>query len=446
ALAVGSTLLGFVVSFVLLYPSSKRIASELDALGMAERVTTMMEYRDSEDEMARMQRKDALECIAKAKPKQIRFHIKKKVWATCIVSLLLTAGMLMLPHNFFSFLFAQTSAQENEVDRIVQELIEDLREQLDKSELEDELKNELEEIVDDLEKELEQGGSALDQAGKLDETLDRIEDLFEKELSKNKIGLALQKYELTKPLGKSICDGELTDVANELDTLEEQLLHDKTLLKELSDTISEALTESGVDESDALYQAFDIFSADLLGVSSDSTQFEEELHEVFEKAKEAILAALEKQNAAQKEKEEIEEILNNAKDELLKTENEPSSESQAPAPSAPQQPGNESGSGDSAQPGQGGDPAPGPGNGPRPGPDGEGGEGGEGDSDGDGQQQGGDGKEDERLEVFYDPISGEVSYGKVFDAYYAEYLKALKTGEVPKELQEIMDRYFEALT
>ncbi|MBQ8399631.1 MAG: hypothetical protein IJX08_06650, partial [Clostridia bacterium] len=102
--------------------------------------------------------------------------------------------------------------------------------------------------------------------------------------------------------------------------------------------------------------------------------------------------------------------------------------------------------GDSAQPGQGGDPAPGPGNGPRPGPDGEGGEGGEGDSDGDGQQQGGDGKEDERLEVFYDPISGEVSYGKVFDAYYAEYLKALKTGEVPKELQEIMDRYFEALT
>ena len=48
-------------------------------------------------------------------------------------------------------------------------------------------------------------------------------------------------------------------------------------------------------------------------------------------------------------------------------------------------------------------------------------------------------------EGIYDPVSGSVSYGEVFAAYYAEYLAALEAGEVPEDLQEIIDQYFSSL-
>ena len=48
-------------------------------------------------------------------------------------------------------------------------------------------------------------------------------------------------------------------------------------------------------------------------------------------------------------------------------------------------------------------------------------------------------------EGIYDPISGSVQYGDVFATYYAEYLAALEAGEVPEELQQIIDQYFSAL-
>ena len=48
-------------------------------------------------------------------------------------------------------------------------------------------------------------------------------------------------------------------------------------------------------------------------------------------------------------------------------------------------------------------------------------------------------------EGIYDPVSGSVTYGEVFAAYYAQYLEALEAGEVPEDLQEIIDQYFSAL-
>lgn len=58
----------------------------------------------------------------------------------------------------------------------------------------------------------------------------------------------------------------------------------------------------------------------------------------------------------------------------------------------------------------------------------------------------GEGEEDlTMIERFYDPLLGEIPYGEVFAAYYAQYLRASENGEIPKELEEIMNRYFEIL-
>ncbi|MBP1576205.1 MAG: hypothetical protein J6A68_01605, partial [Oscillospiraceae bacterium] len=52
---------------------------------------------------------------------------------------------------------------------------------------------------------------------------------------------------------------------------------------------------------------------------------------------------------------------------------------------------------------------------------------------------------DPLTETVYDPDSGNVPYGEVFIFYYTEYLTALENGEVPEELQQIIDGYFAAL-
>jgi len=57
----------------------------------------------------------------------------------------------------------------------------------------------------------------------------------------------------------------------------------------------------------------------------------------------------------------------------------------------------------------------------------------------------GPGEGNTMTEGIYDPVLGKVPYGKVFAAYYAKYLEALKDGKVPKDLQEIMDKYFSSL-
>lgn len=51
----------------------------------------------------------------------------------------------------------------------------------------------------------------------------------------------------------------------------------------------------------------------------------------------------------------------------------------------------------------------------------------------------------EMNEGIYDPISGDVPYGDVYAVYFAKYLEALKAGEVPEELREIIEEYFGTL-
>lgn len=62
-----------------------------------------------------------------------------------------------------------------------------------------------------------------------------------------------------------------------------------------------------------------------------------------------------------------------------------------------------------------------------------------------GGQGEGETQEDTRTEKFYDPVSGETTYGKVYAAYYARYLEQLEEGNMPQELEEINNRYFDGL-
>lgn len=54
-------------------------------------------------------------------------------------------------------------------------------------------------------------------------------------------------------------------------------------------------------------------------------------------------------------------------------------------------------------------------------------------------------RESNKTELIYDPISGTVKYGDVFSVYLSEYLKNSEGGEIPFELKDAADAYFNSL-
>ena len=70
----------------------------------------------------------------------------------------------------------------------------------------------------------------------------------------------------------------------------------------------------------------------------------------------------------------------------------------------------------------------------------------DGDERGQGSGEGkGEGIPSNMTEPVYDPISGAVPYGKVFSAYYSDYLRGAENGEIPYEVEDAARAYFEDL-
>ena len=422
----------FTVSFLLIffiryYPTKKRVAARMDEIGLQERVSTMLEYRDEDTEIAKLQRNDAIEQIGKTTSKQMKFRFMKREFILCAVSVCMALVMMILPYNVLAF-GASDNTVSAEQAQIIKDLIAQLREEVKNSEVNDELKDSLNDIIDQLEENLKDTDSELEQAAKIEQAKKKMEELLEKALTKNKIGEALQKYALTRALGEAISDGDAEKVSTALDDLETSLNEDTALVVSLGETITNALAASGVDESDELYTALAELAETLADINVESETFSENLTTAFDAAEAAILAALEKQAAIEAEKEKLEDAMSDAKDEVLGNEKEESENGEKPEGEEGEKPEVEEGQKPEGEKPEGEAPEGEP-------PEGEGGEG-QGDGTGEGNTM---------TEGIFDPISGNVTYGEVFAAYYAEYLAALEAGEVPEELQEIIDSYFSAL-
>lgn len=414
-------ILSFLAVFFIRYPTRKRVAARVDAMGLKERATTMLEFQNIDTEIVKLQRMDAVAHIQKASPKQMNLQIKRVDWVICIVSICLAFTMLVLPFNVFAF-GESTPSGSDEQQQVIKELIAQLREEVKEAELEEQLKEQLNQIIDDLEEDLQDTESELDLAGEIQQAIKEMQELMEKALTKYKIGEALQKYELTRSLGEAISAGDAEKVSSALDELETELVANTALVKQLSETITAALTDSGVAEDDALYSALAELSSTLILLDITSDSFGDNLSAVFADAETAILAALQQQASVEEQMKDLQDSLEDAKDDVLGNEKEEKPEEETTGEKKPEgeKPEGEKPEGEKPEGEM---------------PEGMGGEGpGEGEGEGSTMTEG-----------IYDPVSGSVTYGEVFAAYYAQYLEALESGEVPEDLQEIIDQYFSAL-
>lgn len=414
---------GFVFSFIRNYPTNKKTAARIDETGLQERISTMLEFRSQNQVIHQIQRADALHHLNQTKTSGLKFMPLGKELLLCLIALLAAVIITHIPYDIWKTELADTGITEDQL-KIIEDLIAELKEESSKLSVAPETKDTLSRMIAQLEKDLKNSESDLELVAHIEDARQHTKDTLQHYLSLYQIGEALQRYQLTFALGEGIsfCDGNAVSAA--LVDIQVLLLEDNTLITTLSETINAALVDSGVSSEDRLFQALNQFAMDLLNVltTDNADDIYPALSWTIDTAEEAILAILGNQSDIQSKMNLMDDILAKAKDRLLGI-NPDLPEYQPPEIDMPESSGGEPTEGENPE-GQ---------------PNGEMPEDGEGDGPGEGGDTPG------MIESIYDPVSGNVSYGEVFAVYYAEYLKALEAGEVPPDLQKIIDQYFSTL-
>jgi len=411
---------GSIFSFIQHYPTNKKTATRIDETGLQERISTMLEFHAQNEDIYQLQRTDALHHLNQTKPSRLKFLPFGKELLCCLIALLAAIIITHIPYDIWKTDMAATGITEDQL-QIIDDLIAQLKEESAKLSVEPETKDTLSRMISQLEKNLKESESDLELVAHIEDARQQTKDTLQPYLSLYQIGEALQRYELTFSLGEGIsfCDGHAVSAA-----LTDYLIHlseDIPLITTLSDTINAALLDSGVPSEDRLFRALNQFAVNLLAALNSDDIYSALSHAV-DTAEEDILAILGNQAGIESKKNLLDDILAKAKDRLLGI-NPDLPEYQPPEIDMPESSGGEPPEGEN-QEGQ---------------PEGEMPEDGEGDIPGEGSDTPG------MIESIYDPVSGNVSYGEVFAVYYAEYLKALEAGNVPPELQKIIDQYFSTL-
>lgn len=425
--------LGFLAGMCKSYPTRRRIAKRLDQTGLQERSGTMLEFAGEQGTLIQLQRKDARAHIQKVHPRQLKRKLPLRRLLLAAVAVILAASMLLIPYDIFAPGDGM-SAEERARARQVDALIDQLRDQIDQTGLPDYMKDALNLVLTQLYADLMATDDQLEQAALVEQARVDMAQILQGGISRYALGAALQRFELTRPLGKELA-GNTLGLHDVLQDLLAQLLQDPVLVTKLSNNLKVALEDSGVAPDDALYQALLNFSTNLAAFSySLNPDYEgdpeeggepivdegvpESLEEVFENAERQITEALDGQMLLEAEYEQVDASMGQGISDLLGDLQRPGGNQ---APSGP------SGVMDGGSLGSGG----GAGSGGQTG----------------GMSSGPAGKPpSDMLEPVYDPISGSVIYGDVFAAYFAQYLQALEEGEFSPELLDLLDSYFTALS
>ncbi len=431
---------GMLLFVIRYYPTRKRVAGRIDASGLEERVGTMLELKNEATLIARLQREDAMEHLRIATTKQMKMQFRKAPIIACAILLSLCIGMMFVPYTIMGVIAAEATERAEE-EKMIKEMIEALRQTVDEAKVSDTLKNEMYDIIDELEKSISKDDTTLEKVAKISQAEKKIQELLAKAVTKYAIGSALQQFESTKELGKAISAGDTDAVSAALLTMKESFealsgQEQADLLATVSDDISQALALSQVESGDALYDALATFSEQLadLGKKATGTDVTDGIETAVSEAEAAIIAALGEQADIEATAESFSELMEETKDELLGNESESEETEEGEQTEGEQSEGEEGEKPEGEEGQQDGEKPEGEENGEQP--EGEGGEfSGEGEGSGLGNM----------TEEIYDSTTGNVEYGEVFAAYYAEYLKSLEEGEIPEDMQTIIEEYYNSL-
>jgi len=397
----------------------KETVTRVDNTGLEERIGTMYQYQNETTPAALLQREDALACLKNASPKKLRLRIFKKDIFACIFSLLFSVSLLFLPYDIF---VVESQAGDptvpltppTETNSVLADLLKALRQTINDSPHGGNYKTELYRVVNELEADLKDSFQVLEQVADIHRAEEKYATMKAEKESAAVLGLELQKFPLTVPLGKAVVKGDAEAIKETLAELKNQCIAAESKKIELTEAFYLALARaSEVPDRDLLKRALDDLYEWLDHTDRNHPTRRQEITDAFEEAETAILSALAKQTSEVKTLNDLLALLGEAKRKLL-------GEEQDKLPSSPSEGEEENTPPTEEQPPQ---------NPENP-------------EEGEGEGEGGNKGEGETV---YDPAYGEVPYDQIINIYYADYLKALQEGRVPPDLEAFIEAYYKAL-
>lgn len=426
--------------------NEKILAKRLDQDALLqERVKTMVEFKNQDSPMISLQRKDTNERLEKVDSKQLKLRLSFSNFILSIFAVIALTFALIIPEKEIipnadtpsesdssqsdsaeesSDSMQQDSSNggsdgdtgqgdgEENNDSSIQDAIDNMKNEVNENEgLNQDSKDEINEDLDQLGDELQDADA--DEAGdQIDQTKEDINDKLDEQITKDEIGDALQNQDTTQELGENVSEGDTEGTSSSLDDLRDSLsdLSDEDLknaLQDIASDIDQALEESGVDSSDPLYQAFENLSNNLKDNAEhvNDSDIQDQIDQSFEQAKQEINDALNDQNAI----EDLKDSLNQQLDDLKNQMNGGGNGDPSDTPEDPED-----------QSGQGGG--------------------------GDGANEGSGDIKYASDDLIYDPNTGTyVKYGDVMNYYYSLVLQGLSEGDLPEDLESLINAYFSSL-
>lgn len=255
-----------------------KTASRVDGMGLDERVITMLEFADSDNVIAQMQRQDTAAILQGVTPKKMKFA-KTKVFIilASFMAAIACAAILMMSFSTVKAEEFKRQEEENaaaadkepvlsEEDQRIKQMIEDLRKIIANAKIEPELRDKLNGMVDDLEESLKPTDTTEIKIAKISETAQKIHKILE-----NDIPYQLQQHDTTKVLGEALDSDDITKIE-----------------KAFEDMYNSIAVLAGQKKYDQLEQT----AYDILQSIADAEARDVDLKEALEKLAEAFLKAI----------------------------------------------------------------------------------------------------------------------------------------------------------
>lgn len=404
----------------------KKTAARVDGIGLEERVITMVEYAGRDDVLSQKQRADTQRALQYVEPKQIKMSFSGRTVAALVIVALLAVCLMVA--STVNVVRANTPPEdsippveqvvETEEDKIIREMIEDLRRVIDEAKVKQELKDTLHGMVDELEASLRPEDSTEVKIAKISETAQKIHKILKDELSKTTIADELQKHDTTEALGKAIESEDMVEIEAAFkemyDSIAPLVGEEKyDVLIQTANDIFQSLEDATVEPDDELAKALEDLANAMLDAIPEppdlggeeekiSDEINKALEDAMQSAMGAIQDALEDQKEVEGTDEAIQDTITDAMEQLgQENASDPKDENENPSQ----------------------------------------GEDGEDESD-----ETGPAHPSEDGEIIYDSvIDGETPYMDVYADYYEWVLELLTSGNLSESERRIIENYFNIL-
>lgn len=214
--------LALILFAVHFHPTDKAVAARLDALGLKDRTSAMVEFAKEDGVLYRLQREDAVRSLERVSPEMLKLRISKVQAAICLVLAMLVGAASLVPDEVIA-LIPGIVPQESEEVILLREKIEELRDVVEGSELQEADKVRLLAQLDVMMEQTKAGRMEISALQEVRRLMDVMNSTVVELTPRDTYAAAMLEYESLETLGEAIFKGNLDVVTLVFDGFAYQL-------------------------------------------------------------------------------------------------------------------------------------------------------------------------------------------------------------------------------